>query len=99
MCWPPAPPLASHEDSRSKRNIARLKLSELSKSKFKDLAFNVYYELSRRYPEFKEAEVGGIRLYYDLLTVNAYSQLLPDTPETSDEEFSGKQDEGKPDQN
>lgn len=43
--------------------------------------------------------MGGIRLYYDLLTVNAYSQLLPDTPETSDEEFSGKQDEGKPDQN
>ena len=43
-------------DFHPKRNQARQKLATLPKSRFKDLASDVYYELNRRYPEFSEPE-------------------------------------------
>jgi hypothetical protein len=57
-----APHLPNREDFHPKRNQARQKLSTLPKSRFKDLASDVYYELGKRYPEFKEPEVCGNRI-------------------------------------
>ena len=42
------------DDFHPKRNQARQKLATLPTSRFKDLSSDVYYELVRRYPEFKE---------------------------------------------
>ena len=51
------PFLPVRDDFHPKRNLARQKLATLPKTRFKDLSGDVFYELSRRYPEFKEAEV------------------------------------------
>ena len=51
------PFLPVREDFHSKRNQARQKLATLPTSRFEDLSSDVYFELARRYPEFKE-EVG-----------------------------------------
>lgn len=45
------------QDFHPKRNQARQKLATLPIPRFKDLAGDVYFELSMRYPEFKEPEV------------------------------------------
>ncbi|KAL7412917.1 hypothetical protein BDY24DRAFT_391588 [Mrakia frigida] len=50
------PFLPLRPDFHPKRNQARQKLATLPKSRFKDLASDVYYELNRRYPEFSEPE-------------------------------------------
>ncbi|KAG8904620.1 component of the polarisome [Tulasnella sp. 403] len=51
------PFLPVRDDFHPKRNQARQKLATLPKTRFKDLSSDVFYELGRRYPEFKEAEV------------------------------------------
>ena len=57
---PPISPLALvpflpvREDFHPKRNLARQKLATLSTLRFKDLSSDVYHELVRRYPEFKD---------------------------------------------
>ncbi|KZS88925.1 hypothetical protein SISNIDRAFT_552392 [Sistotremastrum niveocremeum HHB9708] len=51
------PFLPVREDFHPKRNQARQKLATLPKPRFKDLSSDVYYELGRRYPEFKEPEL------------------------------------------
>ncbi|KAF9648389.1 hypothetical protein BDM02DRAFT_3082236, partial [Thelephora ganbajun] len=48
------PFLPVRDDFHPKRNQARQKLATLPASRFKDLSSDVFYELSRRYPEFKE---------------------------------------------
>jgi hypothetical protein len=48
------PFLPVREDFHPKRNQARQKLATLPISRFEDLSSDVYYELARRYPEFKE---------------------------------------------
>jgi hypothetical protein len=48
--------LPQRPDFHPKRNQARQKLATLPKIRFRDLASDVYFELERRYPEFKEAE-------------------------------------------
>ncbi|THH15019.1 hypothetical protein EW146_g5389 [Bondarzewia mesenterica] len=48
------PYLPGRGDFHPKRNQARQKLATLPTSRFKDLSSDVYYELARRYPEFKE---------------------------------------------
>lgn len=48
------PFLPVREDFHPKRNQARQKLATLPTSRFKDLSSDVYYELARRYPEFKD---------------------------------------------
>ncbi|TFK45585.1 hypothetical protein OE88DRAFT_1729622 [Heliocybe sulcata] len=48
------PFLPVRDDFHPKRNQARQKLATLPTSRFQDLSSDVYYELSRRYPEFKE---------------------------------------------
>ncbi|KAI0314554.1 hypothetical protein OF83DRAFT_1136191 [Amylostereum chailletii] len=50
------PFLPVRDDFHPKRNQARQKLATLPTSRFKDLSSDVYYELVRRYPEFKEEE-------------------------------------------
>lgn len=50
----PVPFLPLRQDFHPKRNQARQKLATLPTSRFEDLSSDVYYELSRRYPEFKE---------------------------------------------
>jgi Spa2 homology domain (SHD) of GIT len=49
--------LPNRDEFHPKRNQARQKLSTLAKPRFKDLASDVFFELGRRYPEFKEPEV------------------------------------------
>ena len=48
------PFLPVREEFHPKRNQARQKLATLPTSRFEDLSSDVYYELARRYPEFKE---------------------------------------------
>ncbi|KAI0665719.1 hypothetical protein C8Q78DRAFT_1063711 [Trametes maxima] len=48
------PFLPVRDDFHPKRNQARQKLATLPSGRFKDLSSDVYYELARRYPEFKE---------------------------------------------
>lgn len=50
------PYLFSQPSFHPKRNQARQKLATLATSRYKDLASDVYFELERRYPEFKEEE-------------------------------------------
>lgn len=52
--WRLVPFLPVRDDFHPKRNQARQKLATLPTSRFKDLSSDVYYELSRRYPEFKD---------------------------------------------
>ena len=51
---PLVPFLPVRDDFHPKRNQARQKLATLPTGRFKDLSSDVYYELARRYPEFKE---------------------------------------------
>ena len=51
---PLVPFLPVRDDFHPKCNQARQKLAMLPTSRFKDLSSDVFYELSRRYPEFKE---------------------------------------------
>ncbi|KAH9914833.1 uncharacterized protein B0H18DRAFT_1125269 [Fomitopsis serialis] len=51
------PFLPVRDDFHPKRNQARQKLATLPTGRFKDLSSDVYYELSRRYPEFKEEQM------------------------------------------
>jgi hypothetical protein len=48
------PFLPVREEFHPKRNQARQKLATLPTSRFEDLSSDVYFELARRYPEFKE---------------------------------------------
>ena len=48
------PFLPVRDEFHPKRNQARQKLATLPMARFKDLSSDVYYELVRRYPEFKE---------------------------------------------
>ena len=48
------PFLPVREEFHPKRNQARQKLATLPLNRFRDLSSDVYYELVRRYPEFKE---------------------------------------------
>ncbi|KAH9473114.1 hypothetical protein Pst134EA_000192 [Puccinia striiformis f. sp. tritici] len=52
-----APFLASRDEFHPKRNQARQKLASLPRSRFKDLASDVFYELERRYPEFLQPDL------------------------------------------
>ncbi|EGG11533.1 uncharacterized protein MELLADRAFT_115294 [Melampsora larici-populina 98AG31] len=51
-----SPFLLSRDEYHPKRNQARQKLATLPRSRFKDLASDVFFELERRYPEFLEPE-------------------------------------------
>lgn len=59
---PEVPFLPVRDDFHPKRNQARQKLATLPKTRFKDLSGDVFHELGRRYPEFKEPEVRMILL-------------------------------------
>ncbi|KAG6333822.1 hypothetical protein ID866_5270 [Astraeus odoratus] len=50
------PCLPAREDFHPKRNQARQKLATLPPPRFEDLSSDVFFELSRRYPEFKEED-------------------------------------------
>ena len=50
----PVPFLPVRDELHPKRNQARQKLATLPTSRFMDLSGDVYHELVRRYPEFKE---------------------------------------------
>jgi hypothetical protein len=57
------------DDFHPKRNQARQKLATLPPARFEDLSSDVYFELARRYPEFKD-EGGSVRSFsLPLLTV------------------------------
>ena len=48
--------MPTKDEFHPKRNQARQKLATLPKTRFKDLASDVYYELVRRYPELLEEQ-------------------------------------------
>ena len=48
------PCLPARDDFHPKRNQARQKLATLPTARFEDLSSDVFFELSRRYPEFKD---------------------------------------------
>lgn len=52
------PFLAVKEEFHPKRNQARQKLATLPVTRFQDLASDVYSELTRRYPNLIENDVG-----------------------------------------
>lgn len=52
------PFLAVKEEFHPKRNQARQKLATLPVARFQDLASDVYSELTRRYPNLIENDVG-----------------------------------------
>ncbi|KAG8221360.1 hypothetical protein J3R82DRAFT_1532 [Butyriboletus roseoflavus] len=54
------PCLPARDEFHPKRNQARQKLATLPTPRFEDLSSDVYFELSRRYPEFKEEDGAGI---------------------------------------
>lgn len=69
------PFLPVRDEFHPKRNQARQKLATLPMSRFKDLSSDVYYELVRRYPEFKEE----VRLVYS----PSMTLFLPSLPSSS----------------
>lgn len=54
------PCLPARDDFHPKRNQARQKLATLPTARFEDLSSDVFFELSRRYPDFKEEGEGGL---------------------------------------
>ncbi len=48
------PFLPHHEEFHPKRNQARQKLATLPVHRLQDLSSDVYFEMARRFPEFKE---------------------------------------------
>lgn len=52
------PCLPARDDFHPKRNQARQKLATLPTARFEDLSSDVFFELSRRYPEFKDEGEG-----------------------------------------
>ena len=54
ILYPQVPFLPVREEFHPKRNQARQKLATLPAFRFEDLSSDVYFELARRYPEFKE---------------------------------------------
>ncbi|KAF9228291.1 hypothetical protein BS17DRAFT_773424 [Gyrodon lividus] len=54
------PCLPARDEFHPKRNQARQKLATLPTARFEDLSSDVYFELSRRYPEFKEESENGM---------------------------------------
>ncbi|KAL4071264.1 hypothetical protein V8B97DRAFT_1962186 [Scleroderma yunnanense] len=52
------PCLPARDDFHPKRNQARQKLATLPTPRFEDLSSDVFFELSRRYPEFKDEAEG-----------------------------------------
>ena len=72
------PFLPVRDDFHPKRNQARQKLATLPTSRFKDLSSDVYYELVRRYPEFKEEVCFILSHQFSPLDHHVYS--LPMSP-------------------
>ncbi|KAG6837808.1 hypothetical protein H0H93_016176 [Arthromyces matolae] len=69
------PFLPLRSDFHPKRNQARQKLATLPASRFEDLSSDVYFELSRRYPEFKEDPSGNAS--YDEYPSRDFSSTSP----------------------
>ncbi|KZT69736.1 hypothetical protein DAEQUDRAFT_765322 [Daedalea quercina L-15889] len=93
------PFLPVRDDFHPKRNQARQKLATLPTGRFKDLSSDVYYELSRRYPEFKEElDVVSPASAYDdypspdfpnnTRTPATTSRDLPSNPRTSGDRYA-----------
>ena len=68
------PFLPVRDDFHPKRNQARQKLATLPTTRFKDLSSDVFYELSRRYPNFKAEVSSSISVPSSLLCSHATSQ-------------------------
>ena len=66
------PFLPVRDDFHPKRNQARQKLATLPKTRFKDLSGDVFYELGRRYPDFREPEV---RIFFSFAPRRIYPRL------------------------
>lgn len=75
------PFLPVRDDFHPKRNQARQKLATLPSTRFKDLSSDVFYELSRRYPEFREFvsphQFGFLSSLSHNVTPGWYSRKIP----------------------
>jgi hypothetical protein len=68
------------DDFHPKRNQARQKLATLPKTRFKDLASDVFYELDHRFPHFQDEEVCRLSILYKLLLIlyfNHFHAIIP----------------------
>lgn len=79
------PFLPVRDDFHPKRNQARQKLATLPTGRFKDLSSDVYYELGRRYPEFKEeatvcARHIFVRTRLTAVSIHSHTVLRPFLP-------------------
>ena len=81
------PFLPGREDFHPKRNQARQKLATLLTSRFEDLSSDVYFELSRRYPELKEnVSPSGLPIGNTGAGQSASAMIIP-TKSTMEEEY------------
>src|SRR6266850_4677297 len=71
------PFLPVREEFHPKRNQARQKLATLPPNRFRDLSSDVYYELVRRYPEFKEEVSPILSPPFDPPLMTSRSHLIP----------------------
>lgn len=75
------PFLPLREEFHPKRNQARQKLATLPTPRFKDLSSDVYYELGRRFPEFKsEVSSSLVHLILRLMLVALGTSAYPRIP-------------------
>jgi hypothetical protein len=81
------PFLPGREDFHPKRNQGRQKLATLPTSRFEDLSSDVYFELSRRCPEFKEnVSPSGLPTGNTGAGQSASGMIIP-TKSTMEEEY------------
>ncbi|EGO00874.1 hypothetical protein SERLA73DRAFT_87202 [Serpula lacrymans var. lacrymans S7.3] len=91
------PFLPVRDDFHPKRNQARQKLATLPTSRFEDLSSDVYFELARRYPEFKD-EVIRSSAYDDVpspdfhATSHAYNAMGRSSEDTAFSRRKASQD-------
>ena len=72
----PVPFLAVRDDFHQKRNQARQTFATLPISRFEDLSSDVYFELTKRYPEFTEEPVRLTSLFFSLVFLMHSSYVL-----------------------
>ncbi|THH29548.1 hypothetical protein EUX98_g4654 [Antrodiella citrinella] len=91
------PFLPVRDDFHPKRNQARQKLATLPTGRFKDLSSDVYYELARRYPQFKEEAPDISQLISPGSNYDAESPAPPRSGRQSqDPDFGGSSSARKP---
>ncbi|KIJ65805.1 hypothetical protein HYDPIDRAFT_27039 [Hydnomerulius pinastri MD-312] len=96
------PCLPARDEFHPKRNQARQKLATLPTARFEDLSSDVFFELSRRYPEFKEENESGVgplgspgSAYDDVPSPEFHTSPRSDAPNLPSGSRSGRMSEDR----